>query len=821
MGEHLSLPVGGMTCASCVARVERAVRAVPGVAAVGVNLATERAEVDLADPGARAAVVEAVRRAGYEVPVAAFALPVGGMTCASCVARVEKAARAVPGVRGAAANLATESLSITGEGDPGALAAQVAAAVTRAGYEARPLTAVRGPDPQARRAAETSALGQDTVLAAALTLPLFVIEMGGHLWPAFHHLLVARFGAFTLWLLEFGLATAVLFGPGRRFWSRGIAAFRALSPDMNSLVMTGAGAAWAFSAVATFAPGILPEGAAQVYYESAAVIVTLILFGRWLEARARGATSQAIRGLIELAPPTARVLRGEEEAEVPLALVVPGDRIRLRPGDRVPVDGLVEEGAAHVDESMLTGESLPVTKGPGDALVAGTVNGAGTVVMRAERVGADTALARIVRMVEAAQSAKLPVQEAVDRITAWFVPAVMAVAAVTVAVWLVAGGEGALTAALVHGVAVLIIACPCAMGLATPVSIMVGTGRAAQMGVLFRNGLALQSLAGVGTVAFDKTGTLTEGRAELTDFVVAPGLGREAVLRLAAAAEAGSEHPLARALVAAARAEAQAGGGGPLPAAQAFESLAGQGVRATVEGRQVAVGSARFMATEGVDIAPLAPEAALLAGAARGAVHVAIDGRLAAVLAVSDPVRPGSAAAVARLDALGVRSAMVTGDSAAVAAAVAARLGIGHVEAEVLPEGKVEAVARLRGGGTIAFAGDGINDAPALAAADVGIAMGSGTDIAIESADVVLTGGDPGGVARAIALARATLGNIRQNLFWAFAYNVALVPVAAGVLVPAWGITLSPMLAAGAMALSSVFVVSNALRLGRWQEGRA
>ena len=808
---QLALPVLGMTCASCVQRVERAVARVPGVARVGVNLATERAEVELADPGARAAVLEAIRRAGYEVPEVSATLAVEGMTCASCVSRVEKAALSVPGVESAVANLATNSLTISGAGDAGALAQAVGAAVARAGYEARP--AAQAGDPQARREAETAALRRDTILALALTLPLFVAEMGGHLVPAFHHWLLGTVGQFPLWVAEFLLASAVLFGPGRRFWSRGLAAFRALSPDMNSLVMTGAGAAWAFSAVATFAPGLLPASAVHVYYESAAVIVTLILFGRWLEARARGRTSQAIRKLLDLAPPAARVIRDGQELELPLAEVVPGMLLRLRPGDRVPVDGVLREGAAHVDESMLTGESLPVRKGPGDALTAGTVNGSGTLVMEAERVGSETVLAQIVRMVEGAQGAKLPVQAAVDRVTAWFVPAVMAVAVLTMAVWLVLGGEDAVTQALVHAVAVLIIACPCAMGLATPVSIMVGTGRAAQIGVLFRNGLALQALADVGTVAFDKTGTLTEGRAVLSDFIAAPGRDRDEALQLAAAAEAGSEHPLARALVAAAPA--------PLPAATGFVALAGQGVRAEVGGRRVEVGSARFMGELGVAVEALAGVAAGLAAEGKSAVHVAVDGALAAVFAVADEVRPGSAPGIAALKRLGVRPAMITGDGRAVAQAVGRALGIDEIEAEVLPAGKVEAIARLKGTGSIAFAGDGINDAPALAAADVGIAMGSGTDIAIESADVVLTGGDPQGVARAIALARATLRNIRQNLFWAFAYNVALIPVAAGVLTPSFGNTLSPMLAAGAMALSSVFVVTNALRLGRWQEAQA
>ncbi len=806
---HDSLPVSGMTCASCVGRVERAIRKVPGVREVAVNLATERAEIGYDGPAATAAVVAAVEKAGYGVPPATVDLSITGMTCATCVARVEKAALAVPGVTRAAVNLATERATVTGQGDPAALAAAVAAAIARAGYGAAPVTAGDS-GAEVAREADRAALRRDLIVAAVLTLPLFVVEMGGHLVPAFHHWLMMAVPTFPLRLAEFVLATAVLFGPGLRFWRKGLASFRALSPDMNALVITGAGAAWAFSTVATFAPGLLPPGGAVVYFESAAVIVTLILLGKYLESLARGRTSEAIRHLMRLAPDTARVVRNGSEADLALAEVRPGDLIRIRPGDRVPVDGTIIEGSSFLDESMLTGEPLPVERGPGAPVTAGTVNGTGSFLFRAERVGAETVLAQIVRMVEAAQGAKLPVQAAVDRVTAWFVPAVMAIALVTVILWAVLTGDPAL--ALVNGVAVLIIACPCAMGLATPVSIMVGTGRAAELGVLFRNGAALQALAGVATVAFDKTGTLTEGTPVLTDLVPAPGQDRAAVLRLAGAAEAGSEHPVAQAITAAARAE------GALPAAQGFEAVPGMGLRATVEGQRVEIGAGRFMAALGIDTAPLDAAAADLAQKARSPLFVALDGRLAALVAVADRLRPATPAAVAALHRLGLATAMLTGDAAPTAAAIGAEAGIDLIRAEILPAGKVAALRDLPG--PVAFTGDGINDAPALAEADVGIAVGSGTDVAIESADVVLTGGDLAAVPRAVGLARAVMRNIRQNLFWAFAYNAALIPVAAGVLYPATGILLSPMLAAGAMALSSVFVLSNALRLRRWSPER-
>jgi Au+-exporting ATPase len=582
---------------------------------------------------------------------------------------------------------------------------------------------------------------------------------------------------------------------------------------MNSLVAVGTAAAYAYSVVATFLPFLLPAGTVNVYYEAAAVIVALILLGRFLEARARGRASQAIRRLVGLQAKVAHVLRDGRVTDIPIGEVAAGDVVEVRPGERVPVDGEVFEGHSHVDESMITGEPIPVEKSAGSEVVGGTVNQQGAFSLRATAVGGQTVLAQIIRLVEQAQGSKLPIEAVVDKVTLWFVPAVMLAASLTFLVWLVVGPSPALTFALVNAVAVLIIACPCAMGLATPTSIMVGTGRGAELGVLFSKGEALQSLKDAKVVAVDKTGTLTEGRPALTDLEVAEGLERAQVLALVAAAESRSEHPIARAIVEAAGRE-----GIVLPALSEFESVTGMGVRAVADGRRVAVGADRYMRSLGLDVGVFAASAERLGSEAKSPLYAAIDGRLAAIVAVADPIKPSTPAAVAALHGLGLKVAMVTGDNERTARAIARRLGIDEVMAEVLPEGKVQAIRRLKAEhGRLAFVGDGINDAPALAAADVGLAIGTGTDVAMEAADVVLMSGNLQGVPNAIALSKATLGNIRQNLFWAFAYNTALIPLAAGVLYPAYGLLLSPIFAAGAMALSSVFVLGNALRLRRFQ----
>ena len=801
--DTLTFAVIGMSCAACSGRVERALRAVPGVVSAQVNLATERAEVSgTATP---AVLIEAVKRAGYAVPVTPQTIAIDGMTCASCVARVEKALQAVPGVTAASVNLATESARVEGVAD----VTDLLAAVRATGYGAQLSGAGTGETQVQRRARDAESLSRDLILAAALTLPVFVLEMGGHLVPAFHHWLFALIGQSTSWLIQFALTTLVLAGPGRRFFVKGIPALAHGAPDMSSLVAVGAGAAWAYSTLATFLPAFLPPGTVAVYFEAAAMIVTLILLGRLLEARARGRSSQAIERLVNLQPAIAHLRRDGESVDVPVAEVRPGDILDLRPGERVPVDGRVTQGESWVDEAMVTGEPLPVAKHAGDPLIGGTVNQTGALQMQATAVGADTMLARIIRLVEAAQGGKLPIQALVDRVTLWFVPVVMGLAVLTFAVWLAFGPAPALPMALVNAVAVLIIACPCAMGLATPVSILVGTGRGAELGVLFRKGEALQALQGVTVVAFDKTGTLTEGKPRLTGFHAVDGETRDRLLPLLAAVEAKSEHPIARAIVAAAD-------GMALPEAEGFLARPGFGVSAKVGGAEIIIGAAREMTSRGIDTIPFATLAATLADRGESPVFAARDGQLVALLSVADAVKPTTPAAIAALKAQGLTVAMITGDDARTARAIAATLGIDEVVAEVTPEGKVQALDRLKAMGKLAFVGDGINDAPALAHADVGVAMGTGTDVAIEAADVVLVAGRLPALADAIGLSRATMANIRQNLFWAFAYNAALVPVAAGALYPGYGILLSPVLAAGAMALSSLFVLTNALRLKRY-----
>ena len=806
-----SISILGMTCASCVGRVERAIEKVPGVFSASVNLATERAEVRYAATSVRDAVIAAIRETGYDVETATMEVGIEGMTCASCVGRVEKAIAAVPGVLSASVNLATERATIKVLDAGPKMAAAVEAAIRGAGY-APHAAQVDATDKAVAREEEQGRLKRDLLIAGGLTLPIFLLEMGGHLIPALHHWLAMTVGRTPLYIFYFVLATIVQFGPGLRFYKKGVPALARLAPDMNSLVVLGSSAAWAYSVVATFAPGLLPQGTANVYFEASAVIVTLILLGRFLEAKAKGRTFEAISRLMGLQAKTARVLRGADFVEVALETVEPGEVVQVRPGDRIPVDGTVLTGSSFVDEAMITGEPVPVAKSEGSSVTGGTINKTGSFTYRAEKVGADMMLSQIIRMVESAQGAKLPIQALVDRVTAWFVPAVMAAAALTFGVWLIWGPDPAMTFALVNAVAVLIIACPCAMGLATPTSIMVGTGRAAELGVLFRNGEALQSLTSVGVVALDKTGTLTEGRPLLTDLVVSAGFTRSDILALVAAAEASSEHPAASAIVEAARSEGLA-----VPEASAFEAIPGYGIRATVNDRRIEVGADRFMASLGLDIVQFADRAVDLGTKARTPLYVAVEGQVAALIAVADPIKSSTPSAIAALHQLGLRVAMITGDNRRTAEAIAAELGIDEVVAEVLPEGKVAAIKALRAGDrSVAFVGDGINDAPALAEADVGLAVGTGTDVAIESADVVLMGGDLTGVSKAIGLSRATMRNIRQNLFWAFAYNAALIPVAAGVLYPVSGTLLSPMLAAGAMALSSVFVLGNALRLKRF-----
>ena len=644
-----------------------------------------------------------------------------------------------------------------------------------------------------------------------LTLPAVALEMGGHLTGL--HMLLGR--QISNWL-QLAFATPVVLWGGWPFFVRGWASVVGRSLNMFTLIAMGTGVAWVYSVVATLAPGVFPaafrgpDGAVAVYFEAAAVITVLVLLGQVLELRARERTSGAIRALLDLAPKTARrVTETGEDQEVALDTIVVGDRLRVRPGDKVPVDGEVEQGKSSLDESMVTGESMPVAKAPGDKVIGGTLNQTGSFVMRAEKVGRDTMLAQIVQMVAEAQRSRAPIQRLADMVAGWFVPAVIAIAALAFVVWSIWGPSPAMGYAMIAAVTVLIIACPCALGLATPMSIMVGVGRGAGVGVLIKNAEALERFEKVDTLVVDKTGTLTEGKPRVTAVVPADGFDPNELLRLAASLERGSEHPLAAAILAAAQEK-----GLPLAETEAFESLTGKGLTGTVAGKRVALGNRALLSQFGIEADTLEGRANALRAEGATVIFIAVDGRAAGLLAIADPIKATTPAAIRSLQEDGIRIVMLTGDNRTTAQAVAARLGIDEVEAEVLPEDKSKVVKRLRDGGrVVAMAGDGVNDAPALAAADIGVAMGTGTDVAMESAGVTLLKGDLQGIVRARRLSEATMRNIRQNLFFAFVYNMAGVPVAAGVLYPFLGILLSPIFAAAAMALSSVSVVGNALRL--------
>jgi Cu+-exporting ATPase len=745
-------------------------------------------------------------------------LPIEGMSCASCVNRIERFLRKTPGVAEASVNLATETATIRYLPELAGLD-ELARAIEAAGYDVRevprPTDGARaGLVEEADAEAATRAREiRTTGLTAAAALAVAAATMLLMYLPGSPISMEAM-----AWIL-IGPATVIQFWAGRRFYRAAVRAAIHRSTNMDTLVVVGTSAAWAYSVLVTVAPsffraaGIEP----QTYFDSSTAIIGLILMGRWLEARAKGQTVGAIKALIGLQARSARIVRGGREVDVPLEEVRVGDLVRVRPGEKVPVDGRVTEGDSALDQSMLTGEPMPIAKTAGDEVIGGTLNGHGTFLFRATRVGRDTALAQIVELVRRAQGSKAPIQRLADQIGGIFVPIVLGIGAITFGLWFVFGPEPRATHALVAFITVVVIACPCAMGLATPTAIMVGTGKGAQAGILIRGGEALELAARVDTVIFDKTGTLTRGRPSLGVVAAAEGFSADEVLDLAASVERGSEHPLAAAILAGADAR-----GLGRDAADGFEAVAGRGVRGRVAGRQVLVGTAAFLAAEGIELGGLASSAA---GTTSGAAvtYVAIDGRAAGLLPTVDEVKPEAASAVAELRAAGLEVWLVTGDQAATAREVAATVGIApeHVLAEVLPAGKADAVATLQARGRrVAMVGDGINDAPALARADVGIAIGTGSDVALEASDVTLVGGDPRGVAAAISLSRQTLRVIHQNLFWAFGYNVVLVPVAMGALYPVAGLTLNPALAAAAMAMSSVSVVSNSLRLRRAKVGR-
>jgi Cu+-exporting ATPase len=793
----VTLPIEGMSCASCVGRVEKALAAEPGVMTARVNLATEAATVDFDAARTDASrLAAAVAKAGYRVPETETDLTIGGMTCASCVARVEKALARVPGIVAVSVNLASERAHVRVAAHPG-LQAELIAAVRRAGYDAAPAAS---PADAARRAADSEAaaaakLRREIVrfaVAALLTLPL-VVEMAGH-W-----------GLFALHLpplVGLALATPVQLWAGARFYGAGWRAVKAGTGNMDLLVALGTTAAYVDSAVRALAD---PWGMPPLYFEASSVVITLVLLGRILEARAKGSAAAAIRALAGLAPATARVERDGAEIDTPIEAVAAGDVVVVRPGERLPVDGLVLAGESDVDESLITGESRPVVKAPGAGVTGGSINGAGRLRIEARAVGAGTTLARIVRLVERAQASKAPVQLLVDRVSAVFVPIVIAIAAATFLGWWIVADDAAF--GLTAAVAVLVIACPCALGLATPTAIMVGTGTAARAGILIKDADALERAHRVSTVVFDKTGTLTEGKPVVRETVTAPGRHADEMLSLAAAAQSGSEHPLGRAV----RAEAERRGL-TLPRLDGFNAMPGRGLVATVAGRSVALGNSRLMAERAVAVSEtMAARAADIEARGETAIHVAVDGALAGLIAAGDAIKPSARAAVAALRARGIETVLLSGDNAGATERVARELGIDRAIAGVLPEGKLEEIARLRGGGrVVAMVGDGINDAPALSAADIGIAMGTGTDVAMEAAGLTLMRGDPRLVADAVDISHRTIVRIRQNLFWAFIYNLAGVPVAALGL-------LSPLVAGAAMAFSSVSVVTNSLRLRSWR----
>ncbi len=843
--EHLTIPLVGMSCAACATRIERKLQKTAGVGEAAVNYGTERAVVAF-DPSraSAASLVEAVRSAGYDARVEETSLPVEGLEMAASGERLERELRKLPGVVRAEVNLATGEVRVAylPEATP---TEALAGAIERAGYRLGAPLEVADPVERERvaREREYGKLRARFVFAAVVAVVAMVASLplmaagsaaGGaagadlfdrllmpvsHLFSRVVPWLYALDPHVLAWVL-LALTTPVLAWSGRAFYRGAWSGFLHRSADMNTLIAVGTGAAFAYSVLATVVPGLFERAGlpADVYYDAVSMIIALILLGKLMEARAKGRTSDAIRKLARLQPKTARVVRDGTESDIPVEHVVVGDVVLVRPGERIAVDGRVLEGTSAVDEQMLTGESLPVAKAAGDEVVGGTINGSGAFRFEATKVGADTALAQIVRLVQDAQASRAPIQRLADTIAAVFVPIVMSVAIAAFVVWFDVGPHPAFVFALVSFVTVLIIACPCAMGLATPTAVMVGTGAGAERGVLIKGGEALETAHRVTTVVLDKTGTITEGRPTVTDIVLAEtetradGRDREAeLLHLVGSLERASEHPLGEAVV-----EAASGRGLALSEPREFRSWGGRGAAAVVDGRAVLAGNVALMEERGVDVSGLARAAERLAAQARTPVYAAADGVALGVLGIADPVKPGSARAIERLRALGLEVVMLTGDDRRTAEAVARGLGLDRVLAEVRPADKAAEIARLQEAGRrVAMVGDGVNDAPALARADVGIAIGTGTDVALEASDVTLISGDLNGVVTAIELSRRTMRVIRQNLFWALIYNVIGIPVAAGVLYPAFGVLLSPVFASAAMAFSSVTVVSNSLRLRR------
>ncbi len=815
---HVELPIAGLDCATCVVTIERSIREVPGVEKVHVNFALAKAHVTY-DPERTdlEQIISAVKKAGYDIGAAEMRVRIEGLHCASCVSFIEEALRGVPGVLEATVNPGTETAQIRyvpGQVDFSA----VKAAIESTGYKTVHRVEEEEPPDQeaAAREREYRTLMRKFWFAAIISIPVLITA-----YPEFVPFLrdLPRSTMRIIWAIDALLTLPVLFWSGQRFFTGAWSAFRHHSADMNTLIALGTGAAWLYSVAAIAVPQAFPEGTAEPFFDVVAVVIALVILGQALEVRAKGRTSEAIKKLLDLQAKTARVLRDGQEIDIPVEEVLVGDIVIVRPGEKVPVDGVVIEGRSSLDESMITGEPIPVEKNPGDEVIGGTINKTGAFRFRATRVGKDTALAQIVKLVQQAQGTKPPIARLADVVSGYFVPTVMIIAILAFLAWFNIGPEPRLAYALVAAVTTLVIACPCALGLATPMSVMVGVGKAAEYGVLIRNGEALQKAAELDTIVLDKTGTVTKGKPELTDVVTLEGQSKSEALRLAASAERASEHPLAEAIVEGAKAQELA-----LVEPTSFNAVPGHGIEATVDGRRIWLGNRRLMEQIEVDIAPLLAEAERLEGEGKTVMFLATaddnGGSPTAVglIAVADTIKEDSVPAIRALQQMGLEVIMLTGDNRRTAEAIARQAGITRVLAEVLPEQKAAEVRRLqREGRKVGMVGDGINDAPALAQADVGFAIGTGTDVAIEAADITLVGGSLRGVVTAIETSKATMHNIKENLFGAFIYNTLGVPVAAGALYPFFGILLSPILAGAAMAFSSVTVVSNANRLRRFR----
>ncbi len=807
--KRIDLPVSGMTCASCVRRVEKGLKTTEGVMHATVNLATKKATIQFNEKASLPDLVAAIHKMGYAVHQQESTLQIGGISCAACVGRIERAIKKAPGVLEASVNLATEKATISYI-ETLTDTTKLKNTVRSAGYEIIETDETDTKETEKDREAKTeAALKKKVFVATSLTLAIFAVM---HLGP--------RFGLSENLsrILQFLLATPVQFWAGWSFYRGALGAARHRTSDMNTLIAVGTSAAYFYSLVAVFFPESLAyEGiGTAVYFDTSAAIIVLILLGRLLEHRAKRKTSDAIRKLMGVQAKSAHILQEDgEEDEVPLAEVIVGNRIVVKPGEKIPVDGEIIQGYSSVDESMITGESLPTEKGVGDRVVGGTMNQTGRFVFIAKQIGAEMALSQIIRMVEEAQGSKPPIAKLADKIAAVFVPIVIAIASVSFLIWYFIGPDPVLTHALFTAVAILIVACPCALGLATPTSVMVGISRGAEAGILIKSGEALQNAHQITAVVFDKTGTLTHGKPVVTDLITLSG-GSKKLLFFAASAEKNSEHPLAEAVINQAKKEAVA-----LSDATHFEAVPGKGIRAKIEGKMVLLGTAHWFQSEGIQTVALEKDAETLAEAGKTPLFVAVDETLLGIIAVADTVKEDAKAVVASLHKIGLKVLLLTGDQQKTAQAIAKSVGIDQVIAEVLPDEKADQIARLQKEGyRVAMVGDGINDAPALARADVGIAIGTGTDVALAAADMTLVGGKLTGISTAIRLSRATIRNIKQNLFFAFIYNIILIPVAAGALYPLWGIRLSPILGAAAMGLSSVSVVTNALRLRSFKADR-